>query len=180
MKTKGPGSVRSRALEGGMARRQLCTHRILLCVTVCAPRAEEVDHPAEHSGRADPRKSREYQPQESDNDPAIVDLPQTGDQKTQESCNDRFSHLVCHLRTDIRFGGGGGSVKLAKTSFLANLYYFGAEKPLRAFHQRVSFREPAQLFFRSVFRKFRQFPFILVNFRHFLSDLDRPVRFRGR
>ena len=68
--------------RGGSYEETLAANGIILCVTVRTPARDQVNHPTEETGRADPGKAGQNQPYYADNDPAVIYLPDARDQKT--------------------------------------------------------------------------------------------------
>ncbi len=69
---------------------------------VSTPSGDQMNDPTERSRRPDPRNSGQYQPQNADNDPSVVNLADSGHQKTQNTCYPRFAHCLNHLRSELR------------------------------------------------------------------------------
>ena len=52
------------------------SNRIIFRVAVSAPGGDDMNHPAERSGWANPRKTGQNQPENSDNDSPVINLSQ--------------------------------------------------------------------------------------------------------
>lgn len=71
---------------------------MLLGVAVGRVGRDEVANPAERAARSDPEAGRDNQPAEPRQNPAVVKLADTRNQKTQNSCQSWVTHLYTHLR----------------------------------------------------------------------------------
>lgn len=71
------------------------TVRMILRVRVRAVTCDDVNEQSKESNCPDPRNARNDQPDDPDNYPAVIDLTQAGDEQTQNTCKEWFSHLVC-------------------------------------------------------------------------------------
>lgn len=67
---------------------------VILCIAIGTPSGDQVDDPPKETCRADPRKASEYKPNYSNNNPSVINLSESGNQQTQYSCQQRFSHRI--------------------------------------------------------------------------------------
>ena len=63
-----------------------------------------MNDPTEHPGRSDPRNAGHDQPDNTYQDPAVIDLTNAGDQETQYSRYKGFTHVQNYLRKLITTG----------------------------------------------------------------------------
>ena len=92
--------------------KKLTSYRIVFGVAVSTPCGDQMYDPPEHTGRADPRKTREDEPDDPDNDPAVVYLTDSGYQQTQNSSNQGFTHRSKYLRIPFTPAGSDCSQNL--------------------------------------------------------------------
>src|SRR5690349_11272582 len=63
---------------------------VVFGVCVCEVGRDEVNHPAEEPDRAYPREARQYEPQETPKNLPVVNLPEAGDEQTEQARYQRF------------------------------------------------------------------------------------------
>src|SRR5829696_501017 len=73
-----------------LARRD--THPVIASVAVRGVGRDDVAHPSEQTSGADPQPRRDDQPQDVSQDAAIVELPYSGDDRTQNCCQSGITH----------------------------------------------------------------------------------------
>jgi hypothetical protein len=59
------------------------THPVIASVAVSGVGRDDVAHPSEQAPSADPQPRRDDQPQDASQDAAVVELPYSGDDRTQ-------------------------------------------------------------------------------------------------
>ena len=74
------------------------TDRVIFCVGVGGPRGDNVANPAECAAGAYPEPGCDDQPKNARKDAAVVELAYSGNNKTQEACQNRIAHLLVYLR----------------------------------------------------------------------------------
>lgn len=84
LKNKKPGIARRRVIKEDVyeLRRNKLPNRMVFSVAVSAPGADQVNHPTERADRTNPRNTRYNQPNYADDNSTVVDLSDTGNQKT--------------------------------------------------------------------------------------------------
>ena len=65
--------------------KKLTSDRIVFGEAVSTPSGDQMHDPAERSGRADPGKTGQNEPNDPDQDPAIIDLPDPRDKQAENS-----------------------------------------------------------------------------------------------
>ena len=75
-----------------------------------------MNYPAEKAGGTDPRDSGQDQPDNTYQDPAVIDLTKAGDQETKYSCYKGFTHVQKYLRELITIRNRSLLQKLSKRS----------------------------------------------------------------
>ena len=76
--------------ENTLGRRD--AHPVIASVAVSSVGRDNVAHPSEQASGADPQPRRDDQPQDASQDAAIVELPYSGDDRTQNCCHSRITH----------------------------------------------------------------------------------------
>jgi len=64
----------------------LASYRIVFGVAISTPSGDQMNDPAQEPGRSDPGYASQNQPDNTDQDPSVVDLAHAGNQETQYSC----------------------------------------------------------------------------------------------
>lgn len=72
---------------------------MIFCVGVSGPRCDNVANPAKCAASADPESGCDDQPENARKDAAVVELAYSGNNETQEACQDRIAHLLVYLRS---------------------------------------------------------------------------------
>ena len=67
-------------------------------VGVSGPRSDNVANPAECAASANPEPGCDDQPENARKDAAVVELAYSGNNETQEACQNRIAHLLVYLR----------------------------------------------------------------------------------
>lgn len=86
------------------------SRRIVFRVGVGAPGRDDVHDPAQRTGRPNPRNAGHQQPDDSDQNSAVIDLPRPGNQKTQHTCQKWIAHLFENLRA-FKYEGNSARVQ---------------------------------------------------------------------
>src|SRR5215203_487237 len=68
------------------------THPVIASVAVSGVGRDDVAHPSEQATSADPQPRRDDKPQDASQDAAVVELPHSGDDRTQNCCQSRITH----------------------------------------------------------------------------------------
>jgi hypothetical protein len=78
-----------------LSRQYLCLRAdgVIFGVAVCTPGGDEVDDPAAETRGANPRNSRYDQPDNSNQDTTVVNLPQSGNEQAKKARNDWIAHV---------------------------------------------------------------------------------------
>ena len=63
--------------KGGVYEKVLVSHRVIFRIAVSTPSSDNVNYPAESSGRTDPRKACYDQPNYTDNNSSVINLSES-------------------------------------------------------------------------------------------------------
>ena len=66
-------------------------HQLIAGVAVSGVGSDDVAHPSQQATSADPQPRRDDQPQDASQDAAVVELPHSGDDRTQNCCQSRIT-----------------------------------------------------------------------------------------
>src|SRR5215217_5976497 len=68
------------------------TYPVIAGMRVGGVGRDDVRYPAEQATSADPQTRRDDQPQDAGQDAPVVELPHSGDDRTQNCCQSRITH----------------------------------------------------------------------------------------
>ena len=74
--------------------------RILLGVRVSTVCCDQMNRKTEKAHRSDPRNAGQDQPENTDKYSPVIDLPESRDQQTQNTCKQWFSHSCINASSE--------------------------------------------------------------------------------